>query len=98
MKRWKVLPTDETCTLPPLDGDELQKAIWNDIVDMLQDPNSLVEEYKKQTVIENAHALTLISSEKGIAKVIEEKKALINKLTCIIHELFKIIDYNFYLQ
>ena len=77
MKRWKVLPTDETCTLPPLDGVELQKAIWNDIVDMLQYPNSLIEEYKKQTVIQNAHALPLMSNEKDVAKVIEEKIALI---------------------
>ena len=77
VNRWQ---TDITCDLSPLNGDELQKAIWNDIVDMLQNPDSLIEEYKKQTVIQNAHALTLISSEKDVAKVIEEKKALKNKL------------------
>ena len=68
------------CKMPIMAGDELSRVIWWETAALLQNPKLLVEEYKKQIIVEDAKAVNLISTDKDFEKMITTKKERISEL------------------
>lgn len=76
----KVSRLTELCTMPTMDGQDLQRVIWCETAALIQSPNSLVDEYKKQSVTEDAQIINLMSTDHDYTAKISEKKEEISKL------------------
>ena len=57
-----------------------EKIISSEKLTLLQNPKLLVEEYKKQIIVEDAKAVNLISTAKDLEKIIATKKERISEL------------------
>ncbi|MCH8019465.1 hypothetical protein IH785_06360 [candidate division KSB1 bacterium] len=66
--------------MPNLDGQEISRVIWWETAALLQNPKLLVEEYKKQIIVEDAKAVNLISTDRDFEKMIATKKERISEL------------------
>ena len=67
------------CGMPKLDGEEISRVIWWETAAMLQNPKLLIEEYKKQTIVEDAKAVNIVSAIEQFDNEIAKKKKDISK-------------------
>ncbi|MCH7754961.1 recombinase family protein [candidate division KSB1 bacterium] len=68
------------CGMPNLDGQEISRVIWWETAALLQNPRLLIEEYKKQIIVEDAKMVNIVSAFDEYDNEIADKKKQISKL------------------